>query len=278
MTAQRLKMLVLRPLPDTAAQLVWLFPLFGTAGVKDLMIHKGTAVITGAGTAMGGAFADQLANRGYDLILVAPDRHQLLTDAARITDRTGRSVEVFDGDLTTPADLDRIEHALRMDASITLLVNHHDVMGELEVQSAIAMGVTVPTRMAYALAPGFKARGTGTLINMVSVVDRSPGLGLLNESAIESASSAFVLSLSRVLARQLGGAGVRFQTVLYATSAYDPWATVEAALKGFDSGEVFTLPEFIDRMTWNAFEAAWVGLSAKLSSQSHIAPPSRLLH
>lgn len=249
------------------------------------MTHKGTAVITGAGTAIGGAFADQLASRGYDLILVAPDRRQLLADAERITDSTGRSVEILDGDLTSPVDLDRIERALRLDASITLLVNHHDVIGEAEIQSAIAMGVTVPTRMAYALAPGFKARGTGTLINMVSVVGRPSGLGLSNESAIESASSAFVLSLSCALSRQLGGTGVRFQTVLYATTALgqtdlsdDAWATVAAALKGFDSGEILTLPECIDRTAWNTFEAAWVGLSARSSRQSHIATTSRLLH
>lgn len=249
------------------------------------MTHKGTAVITGAGTAIGGAFADQLARRGYDLILVAEDRPSLLTVASKLTDRTGRSVEVFDGDLMVPADLDRIERALRLDASITLLVNHHGLIGDAEVESAIAMGVTVPTRMAYALASGFKARGNGTLINLVPVLDHLWGLSMSNESAIESASGAFLISLSRALAQQFGTAGVRLQTVLYTSPSVGSLhlnegasATVKAALMGLDSGETVTLPKYIDRTAWNNLEAAWVDLSTHLGIQSEIARPLRLLH
>ncbi len=248
------------------------------------MLHKGTAVITGAGTAIGSAFADQLARRGYDLILVAEDRPRLLAAATRLTDRTGRSVEVLDGDLAAPADLDRIEHTLRQDASITLLVNHHCLIGEAEVESAIAMGVTVPTRMVYALAAGFKARGNGTLINLVSVTALLHGLRMSNESAIESASSAFILSLSQALAQQFENAGVRLQTVLYTCSEgqsdlnYGASATVEAALRGLDSGEAVTMPKYIDRAAWNTLEAAWVQLSTRLGAQSDIVRSSRLLH
>lgn len=249
------------------------------------MNHKGTAVITGASTAIGGAFADQLARRGYDLILVAEDRPGLLSAAAKLTDRTGRSVEVFDGDLLLPADLDRIEHALRLDASITLFVNHHGLIGKAEVGAAIAMGVTVPTRMAYALASGFKARGTGTVINLVSVTDLLQDLPMSNEAAIESASSAFVLSLSRALAQQFGVAGVRVQTVLYTCPTENSLhlrdsasATVEAAMRGLDFGETVTLPGNIDRAAWNILEAAWVGLSTCVDTQSEMFLPLHLLH
>ena len=54
---------------------------------------KGTALITGASTGIGAVYADRLAQRGYDLILVARDQQKLAEVAARIEAATGRKVE-----------------------------------------------------------------------------------------------------------------------------------------------------------------------------------------
>ncbi|HUA81324.1 MAG TPA: SDR family NAD(P)-dependent oxidoreductase [Dyella sp.] len=57
--------------------------------------NKGTALITGASTGMGAVYANRLARRGYDLILVARNRDRLSELAHRLVDATGRSIQIF---------------------------------------------------------------------------------------------------------------------------------------------------------------------------------------
>src|SRR5712671_5379450 len=88
---------------------------------------KGTALITGASSGMGAIYADRLAKRGYDLILVARNKNRLTGLAERLKDETGRSVETIAADLSNKADLARIETTLSTNPSITLLVNNAGV-------------------------------------------------------------------------------------------------------------------------------------------------------
>ena len=85
---------------------------------------KGTALITGASSGMGAIYADRLAKRGYDLILVARNKNRITGLAERLKDETGRSVETIAADLSNKADLARIETTLSTNPSITLLVNN----------------------------------------------------------------------------------------------------------------------------------------------------------
>ena len=139
---------------------------------------KGTALITGASTGIGAIYADRLAKRGYDLILVARNRHRLTALARRLTDETGRSVEAIAADLGERPDLARIEAMLRTDASITLLVNNAGVGGAApllasdidKMDDMIRLNVGALTRLTYVAAPGFVARGGGTIVNIASIV------------------------------------------------------------------------------------------------------------
>src|ERR1700723_3699195 len=88
---------------------------------------KGTALITGASSGIGAIYADRLAQRGYDLILVARNQNRLAALAQRLKNETGRSVETIAADLKDKADLARIESTLRTNPSITLLVNNAGV-------------------------------------------------------------------------------------------------------------------------------------------------------
>src|SRR5258708_9349855 len=86
---------------------------------------KGTVLITGASAGgMGPIYADRLAKRGYDLILVARNKNRLTGLAERLKDETGRSVETIAADLSNKADLARIETTLSTNPSITLLSNN----------------------------------------------------------------------------------------------------------------------------------------------------------
>src|SRR6202162_1605074 len=86
-------------------------------------VSKGTALITGASTGIGAVYADRLAKRGYDLILVARSKEKLSEVAARLK-ATGRSVETMAADLTKKEDVQRVAERLSTDSTITALVNN----------------------------------------------------------------------------------------------------------------------------------------------------------
>src|SRR3984893_1105202 len=87
-------------------------------------LSKGTALITGASSGIGATYADRLARRGYDLVLVARDEGRMAALAERLRAETGIGVDVRQADLTEPRDLARIEQRLREDERIGLLVNN----------------------------------------------------------------------------------------------------------------------------------------------------------
>lgn len=264
------------------------------------LIHQGTALITGASTGIGALYAERLAQRGYDLVLVARDRERLNALARDISTRTGRAVEVFPADLNDAAALARVEAKLRQDASITLLVNNagigtHTPLLQSDVEAMtrmIALNVTALTRLTYAAVPGFVARGHGALINISSIVAVSPET--LN--GVYGGSKAFVLAFSQSLQHELAGKGVHVQAVLPGATATDFWATgglpvehldaaivmraedlVDAALLGFDRGERVTIPSLHQAEEWDAFEAARRAMAAHLSTNTP-APRYRATH
>src|SRR6201995_4035866 len=86
---------------------------FGRETPMNTDTHKGTALITGASSGIGAVYADRLARRGHDLILVARNTERLTALARRLTDQTGRSIEIVTADLTDTSDLARVEQILR---------------------------------------------------------------------------------------------------------------------------------------------------------------------
>jgi uncharacterized protein len=241
--------------------------------------NKGTALITGASTGIGAIYADRLAQRGYDLILVARNRERLNEVAKKVTDKTGRGVEVVKADLNKQTDVAQVEALLRKDAGITMLVNNAGVGASAplldsniaQMADLITLNVGALTRLVYAAVPGFVKRGKGTIINIASIVAIAPEL--LN--GVYGASKAFVLTLSRSLQHELSGKGVRIQAVLPGAIATEFWDLagmpikqlpaeivmttdnlVDAALAGLDLGETVTIPSLPDMADWNAYEAA----------------------
>jgi short-subunit dehydrogenase len=250
--------------------------------------HLGTALITGASTGIGAVYADRLARRGYDLILVARNRERLDALAHRITSQTHRSVEVLAADLNDKADLTRVEDKLRSDASITLLVNNAGIADITpfaatdvdRMERMIDLNVIALTRLAAAIVPSLSARKTGAIINISSIVSVAPEL--LN--GVYSGTKGFVLAFSQSLRHELRDKGVRVQVVLPGVTATDLWSAagtsidhlpkeivmsaedmVDAALAGFDAGEFATVPSLPNVEDWNAFEAARTALGPNLS-------------
>jgi len=251
-------------------------------------VHKGTALITGASTGIGALYAERLAQRGYDVLLVARNRERLDAIARRITDATHRPVEVLAADLNDAAGLAGVEARLRSDPSITLLVNNAGVAAATpllgsdvdQMQAMIALNITALMRLTYAAVPGFVARGRGAVINISSVVGVVPEM--LN--GVYGATKAFVLAFSQSLRHELADKGVVVQAVLPGATRTPLWALagvdiatlpqeivmdaddmVDAALAGFDLGEFVTVPSLPDIADWNAYEAARQALRPNLS-------------
>src|SRR5258708_25875511 len=88
-----------------------------------MSISKGVALITGASSGIGAAYADRLAGRGFDLILVARRQDRLDSLAERLRKAHGRNIEVVPADLGDPGDLARVEGLLRTREDIDILVN-----------------------------------------------------------------------------------------------------------------------------------------------------------
>ncbi len=250
---------------------------------------KGTALLTGASTGIGAIYADRLAKRGYDLVLVARNRDRLSALARRLESETGRSVEALAADLDDPSDLARVERRLRDDPRITFLLNNAGVgatapllQADIEKMDAmIRLNVGALTRLTYAAVPGLVERGGGTIVNIASIVAVSPET--LN--GVYGGTKAYVLALSQSLHHELGGRGVRVQAVLPGATATEFWDVaglpvhhlpgeivmraddlVDAALAGLDQGEVVTIPSLPDRAEWDRFDAARRDMAPRLSS------------
>jgi uncharacterized protein len=259
---------------------------------------KGTALVTGASRGIGAVYADRLAKRGYDLILVARSEVPLKALTAGLASASGRHITAIVADLNDKIDLAKVEAKLKEDSTITMLVNNAgigavapllnadiDKMEEIITLNSIAL-----TRLTYAAAPTFVKRGTGTIINISSIVGISPET--LN--GVYGATKAYVLALSHSLQHELADKGIRVQTVLPGATATDFWETaglpwqklppsivmstedmVDAALIGLDQGELVTIPSLQDGDEWVRFEAARRAISQRFGN-SVSAPRYRI--
>jgi len=256
---------------------------------------KGVALVTGASSGIGAVYADRLAHRGYDLLLVARDGKRLDQLAAHIRQQTGRNAETLVADLTDRADARKLAARIAADKSISLLVNNAGVGATASMvdsdpdslEAMIELNVTALTRLSHAAAVRFAAEGRGAIINIASVVALAPSL--LNGTY--SGTKAFVVNLTQSLHNELGPKGVKLQAVLPGATRTEFWnragtpvehlpeqivmsaeELVDAALAGFDQGELITIPSLPDAKDWEALDAARAKLGPNLS---HVHPATR---
>ncbi len=250
---------------------------------------KGTALITGASTGIGAVYADRLAKRGYDLILIARNGKLLNELASSLTSSTGRKVEALPADLTNKDELRKVEQRLRTDSSITALVNNAGFGGVAtlldssvdDMENMIDLNITALLRLTAAALPGFLERKGGAIINISSIVAVNPEL--LN--GVYSGTKAFVLNLTQSLHKEVGDKGIQLQAVLPGATASEFWdragigghqnlpseivmsseEMVDASLVAFDRGELVTIPALPDVGDWDKFNAARIALAPNLS-------------
>jgi short-subunit dehydrogenase len=217
------------------------------------MSDPNTALVTGASAGIGAVYADRLARRGHDLILVARDETRLNTLAERLRAETGRSAEVLVADLSARPDLIRVEHRLREDPSIAMLVNNAGIAlsGPMHgsdvdrLEAMVDLNITAPLRLAHAAVAGFVARGRGTLMT---------NIGIRVQAVLPGATRTELW----------GKAGIDIAT-MPSDRLMDVDEMVDAALIGLDMGEPVTIPSLPEIADWSRFNDARLAMGPNLS-------------
>lgn len=246
-----------------------------------------TALITGASSGIGAVYAKRLAARGYHLVLVARATERLNDLAKQLTHAHKVNIEVITADLTEVTQLESVMQRLRSAPAVDILINNAGagVLGDFEtadpaqMSKLIALNVTAPTMLANAAVRGMVARGSGSIVNISSV------LALLPEyvHGIYAATKSYVLTFSQGLSAEVASKGVYVQAVLPAATRTEIYERaggditqvpdvmevddlVDAALVGFDRKELVTIPPLPETAPWESFENARAVLASGFSN------------
>jgi short-subunit dehydrogenase len=173
-----------------------------------------TALITGASSGIGQAFAEALAARGLHVILIARSEARLQALATTLTERYGIRAEVIVADLGQEQAICQIVHEVKeRDLVVDVLVNNagfgnYGLFETLEPErdhKQIMVNVMAVADLTHAFLPSMVACGEGVIINVASTAALMP----VPYMAIYGASKAFVLSFSQALAEEYRQRGIR---------------------------------------------------------------------
>jgi hypothetical protein len=225
----------------------------------------GLALVTGASSGIGRAFARRLGAEGYNLLLVGRRRERLEEVAADLPDVEVRPLVA---DLGTDTGVEAVAAAAATEP-LTMLVNnagvaHYMPFVELPADKAgelVHVKVVAPTMLARAAAPGMVARGEGTLINVSGMLAFSGPASLEQlplRRAVYTATLAYIVAFSQALHEELKPDGVRVQALcpgvvatefherqgldLSAVPRMSAEDVVTASLRGLELGEVVVAP------------------------------------
>jgi uncharacterized protein len=177
------------------------------------------ALVTGASSGIGEAFARQLAAAGTHLVVVARSGDKLDSLASEVRARSGVEVEVLPADLADAGALRTVEdRVVAVDRPVDLLVNNagygfNGPFGEIPVDdedAEIRVNIVALMRLSHAAVRRMPETGGGGILNLSSVAAFQPA----PESANYSATKAYVTSFSQSLHDEVKAKGVRV-TVLH---------------------------------------------------------------
>lgn len=257
-------------------------------------MSRGTALITGASSGIGEAFARLFAAEGFDLVLTARREEKLQQLAADLPTTT--KIVVLPGDLSTTAGITTFCGSVSGESlEIDVLVNNAGMMVEQEfakltteqIERTITLNITALTQLIHQFLPAMKARKSGRILNVASVAAFHPVPGM----DIYAATKAYVLSFSEALAENLRDTGISVtalcpgltDTNMVDTSVSGAIPTFmisqpeEVARSGFDAlmnREVICIPGNANRLAlaWAQHQPRWLvrglgGLANKLTPQ-----------
>ena len=239
------------------------------------------AMVTGASSGIGEAYAGRLAADGCDLVLVARRRDRLEEVAARLARAHGVSTRIVVADLADQAQLDAVcDEAAEV--PLAMLVNnaalaHYMPFATLPSETAaelVKLDVLAPVLLTRAAIGGMIARGEGAVVNVASLLAYSGTWEAphLPQRTVYAASKSFLVSFTQILATELRESGVRAQVVcpglvrsefhsrqgvdMSAVPRMEPRAVVQASLLDLERGVVVSVPGADDDSAIRAVDAA----------------------
>ncbi len=178
------------------------------------------ALVTGATSGIGRAFARRLARAGHDLIVVARTRHRLEELAEDLRRESDVHVEVITADLSTVEGCRSVEDRLTATPFVELLVNNAGIMlrepfpytDDADEERLLAVNVRAVLRLTHAVLPAMIERGSGRIVNVSSFSAHGPGA----LATTYPASKSWVLAFSEAVGRsaRVRRAGVRIMALL----------------------------------------------------------------
>jgi len=260
-------------------------------------MSSGLALVTGATSGIGKAFAERLACDGYDLVVIGRRTKRLIELAAAHPDVR---VTVLTADLATDDGIDSVARVCA-DQPLTMLVNnagvaHYMPIAELSAAQArelVSVKVLAPTLFIRAAVPGMLSRNAGTIVNVAGMIAFSGPApsSALPRRAVYAGTLACTVAMTQTLSAELEGTGVRvhvvcpgvvateFHTVqgldLSAVPRMSAQDVVTAAMRGLELGEVVSAPGVAEHSllqdVFDADLAAFGGQSPNLANRYRTA-------
>ena len=180
-------------------------------------MSRGLAVVTGATAGIGREFAEQLAGRGHDLLLVARDGQRLADTAAALIAAYGVEAEAFTADLSVEEDVTRLAERLATSPRLALLINNAGFgsrgrLADADAKRQAAMvrlHALAPLRLTQAALSVLLANRSGAVVNVSSVAGFLYSAGNANYCA----TKAYLTTLSEGLSAELHNTGVQVQAL-----------------------------------------------------------------
>ncbi len=256
------------------------------------------ALITGASSGIGLAFAERLARDSHDLILVARRLSRLQDVAERLKKTHDVRVDVVRADLNDAAALADVEAVLAKEEALELLINNAGFPGYYPfasidpkvIDDLIGVHIHAVARTTRAALPGMIRRGRGGVINIASLLALTGTLPPtpLPPRAVYAGAKAFMLAFTQTLAGELKGTGVRVQVCLPGRVATDFLAqqgidtsklppamsaadVVAASLMALSNDENVCVPGLADPKLLEGLAGAQLAVFKTASMQSNLA-------
>ncbi len=245
-----------------------------------------TALITGASSGIGKVFAQELAARQVDLVLVARSEAKLQQLAAQLREQFGVQVQVLVQDLIEPGAATRVFEAVTESGwVIDLLVNNAGFgdYGEFAERSRsrylemIQLNVMSLVDLTHQFLPGMQQRRSGSIINVSSIAGFQP----LPYWSVYAATKAFVLSFSESLWAENKVYGVRVLALCPGTTKTEFFDVADATGNTTEGGQSLTSPEEVVRDALKALKSGETnvvtgGLGNQIIINLHRFLPRRL--